>query len=730
MAVAASRRLTACAPRRGLKGGSVRARAPHASAPLRTAAFAMAAEGSRRRGHDEAAELLRGLSAACTPEWAHVAPRGGGGADADATFAITSGWSQRAPADGGKRSFARTFAASAGGAALETTAPTSAELPAVELRCPSPSGDRVFVLRKAGEGGKRVAQLWGKCGLEWEVEVPEALHGAPCGGEPFGGADWAPDESAVAYAADAPRDKRDAFRADAPAAVGGEAAPAQVQGRTWEPTPAYAPDWGEAQAGTRRAAVFVAEAATGAVAPLAAPPEAAGGTRASAAQPVWTSAAGLAFTAWEHPDGHRPGLAHCFNRKSAVCWAPSPHAAGREEGAAEAALVAQPGGSGASPVVSADGTRLYFLSHARALETGCHMARPDLCSVPWEGGDEAAAAARAAAGATIETVALSSSSDDDADELAALGGLWLTRLRRWNLCMKGWLVATTQWRAAKRVVAIELATGTTHLLPSPAEALGGAEFAPFSEDGSDGENACSVDLLFGASSADCSAAAAFVAAVSTPAAPPRLVVLVAAPAGSDVAWSWEPLTEAQRSTPALTRAAEASWRVLQIPPPSGSPDTDCGSVVLLTPPGGVTATRGIVLLPHGGPHTAAPTAYIMSAAMFAQMGYAVAMPNYRGSFGYGDDFLTALPGNVGETDVRDCMAGLRVCAQALGAEDKPAVVWGGSHGGFLGGHLLGQHPEAFAAAALRNGVVRVCVCVCVCVCVHFHLELTWVFRSL
>ncbi len=39
-------------------------------------------------------------------------------------------------------------------------------------------------------------------------------------------------------------------------------------------------------------------------------------------------------------------------------------------------------------------------------------------------------------------------------------------------------------------------------------------------------------------------------------------------------------------------------------------------------------------------------------------------------------------------------------------ESRVAVV-GGSHGGFLAGHLVGQHPTRFRAAALRNPVLDI-----------------------
>jgi acylaminoacyl-peptidase len=78
--------------------------------------------------------------------------------------------------------------------------------------------------------------------------------------------------------------------------------------------------------------------------------------------------------------------------------------------------------------------------------------------------------------------------------------------------------------------------------------------------------------------------------------------------------------------------------------------------------------------------------------------------NYRGSTGFGQDAVESLTGNIGKNDVEDCMKLVKMCiSQGVINEDKITVV-GGSHGGFLAAHLIGQHPNVFKAAALRNPV--------------------------
>ena len=46
-------------------------------------------------------------------------------------------------------------------------------------------------------------------------------------------------------------------------------------------------------------------------------------------------------------------------------------------------------------------------------------------------------------------------------------------------------------------------------------------------------------------------------------------------------------------------------------------------------------------------------------------------------------------------------------ASAGGVDESQLAVMGGSHGGLLTGHLVGQHPERFRCASLRNPVMDV-----------------------
>jgi len=82
------------------------------------------------------------------------------------------------------------------------------------------------------------------------------------------------------------------------------------------------------------------------------------------------------------------------------------------------------------------------------------------------------------------------------------------------------------------------------------------------------------------------------------------------------------------------------------------------------------------------------------------------MVNYRGSTGFGQRDLESLTGKVGKQDVEDCMAALHHVLGLGDFDERRLGVVGGSHGGFLTAHLIGQYPHVFRAAAMRNPVTN------------------------
>lgn len=62
----------------------------------------------------------------------------------------------------------------------------------------------------------------------------------------------------------------------------------------------------------------------------------------------------------------------------------------------------------------------------------------------------------------------------------------------------------------------------------------------------------------------------------------------------------------------------------------------------------------ILYTPHGGPHADSYNCFLLSRVLFLAQGYAIMMPHFRGSNGYGLDFTNSLLGHAGEYDVEDC----------------------------------------------------------------------------
>ncbi len=111
----------------------------------------------------------------------------------------------------------------------------------------------------------------------------------------------------------------------------------------------------------------------------------------------------------------------------------------------------------------------------------------------------------------------------------------------------------------------------------------------------------------------------------------------------------------------------------------------------------------LILQIHGGPYGRFSDTFNSRAQIFASNGYAVLMPNPRGSTGYGHTFTTANVGEWGGNDFKDIMAGVdAVIAKGI-ADEQRLVVMGGSYGGFMTFWTITQ-TERFRAAIGHAGI--------------------------
>ncbi len=119
----------------------------------------------------------------------------------------------------------------------------------------------------------------------------------------------------------------------------------------------------------------------------------------------------------------------------------------------------------------------------------------------------------------------------------------------------------------------------------------------------------------------------------------------------------------------------------------------------LTLPKGVAAKNlPAIIIPHGGPWARDSWGYNPLAQFFANRGYAVLMPNFRGSTGYGKKFLDA--GNLewGRKMQDDVTWGEKYLIAEGIADPKHIGIMGGSYGGYATLAGVAFTPDIYAAA--------------------------------
>uniref|UniRef100_A0A0X3PQQ3 Acylamino-acid-releasing enzyme n=2 Tax=Schistocephalus solidus TaxID=70667 RepID=A0A0X3PQQ3_SCHSO len=117
-----------------------------------------------------------------------------------------------------------------------------------------------------------------------------------------------------------------------------------------------------------------------------------------------------------------------------------------------------------------------------------------------------------------------------------------------------------------------------------------------------------------------------------------------------------------------------------------------------------TSPLGLIVLPHGGPHSNFSTEWLGLVTAFVASGFACLLVNYRGSTGYGNASVHCLPGQCGILDVADCVQATKEAQARL--PGLPTLLMGGSHGGFLVLHLAGRHGDLYRAVVARNPVTN------------------------
>jgi dipeptidyl aminopeptidase/acylaminoacyl peptidase len=112
----------------------------------------------------------------------------------------------------------------------------------------------------------------------------------------------------------------------------------------------------------------------------------------------------------------------------------------------------------------------------------------------------------------------------------------------------------------------------------------------------------------------------------------------------------------------------------------------------------------LIVMVHGGPTDQNFASFELDVQFFTSRGYAVLLPNYRGSSGYGRAYRNALRGNWGIYDVQDSVSGARALADQGRVDGERMVIMGGSAGGYAVLKILEDYPGLFKAGVCRYAV--------------------------
>ncbi|NXT50342.1 ACPH enzyme, partial [Pluvianellus socialis] len=630
---------------------------------------------------EEVAELYRelsrhpGLKAACLgPD---VTTQYGG-----KYCSLYTEWSQRDLERGEHIKFCRQYLIFHDGSSIVYSGPAStcSEIKDELLSRESPSGALKAVLRKVhskeNKEEKQFLEVWDQnCKVKSIDLTALDKHGTVYDDDHFGCLAWSHSETHLLYVAEKKRPKAESFfqskapelsassedtgrpeKADVPLKVGSphpRAGGGQRGGRGADRVVpqgeqfVYHEDWGEALSKRSVPVLCVMDVEASSVSVLEGVPE-----HLSPGQAFWSpDDTGVVFVGW-WPEPFRLGLQHCTNRRSALFYVDL------TSGACE--QLSQNNVAVWSPRLSPDRCRIVYLENDAL---GPHQQCSRLRLYDWytkESSTVLAAVPRQAWGAFPGIYC------------GALPGLcWAADSRR--------LLLDTVQRSQQDVFVVDTVTGSTTSLTADAP------------QGSWSVLTIDRDIL--------------VARFSTPSCPHTLKVAVLPGAGLEAQVRWVCLQDAP-PVPGIT------WgiRTLQPPPEQEHPQyggLDFDAILLRPSEGSATQKRPLVVMPHGGPHSVFTAGWMLYPAALCRVGFAVLLVNYRGSLGFGQDSVNSLPGNVGTQDVHDVQLCVKRVLQEESLDAGRVALVGGSHGGFLACHLLGQFPDTYHACVVRNPVVNI-----------------------
>ena len=160
----------------------------------------------------------------------------------------------------------------------------------------------------------------------------------------------------------------------------------------------------------------------------------------------------------------------------------------------------------------------------------------------------------------------------------------------------------------------------------------------------------------------------------------------------------------------ITRANDALFAGISMAEPEPVSYTGAGGAQIqmwiVKPPGFDSAKKyPLVFWVHGGPQGAFMDAwsYRWNAQLWAAQGYVLAMPNPRGSTGFGQKFVDEISRDWGGKVFADLMAGLSYMEHQPYVDAKRMAAAGASYGGYMMNWFEG-HTDKFKTIVTHDGV--------------------------
>ncbi|XP_071498131.1 acylamino-acid-releasing enzyme-like [Diadema antillarum] len=570
----------------------------------------------------------------------------------DHIFSVHTTWSQRDLERVTNIKFGRTYLATITDASRDVTDVTdlgnNIELNSEQMVRWSPSGKLKAVLRavkdKKGDE-KQYLEVWNNLHKKHNINLTALdKHGKVADDGEFGCLEWSSDETRLLYVAEKKQAKASSYFE--------KPKDADPAGGTKDDSDSnkgdqflYRQEWGELLTGRHWPVACILDLQTETVTVPDGQPAA-----VSAGQAVWTpDDSGIVFVGWQN-EPYRVGLIYCSNRKGAI------YHLDLENGVCKPISVTDQ--SVSSPRFNPDGSALVYLRNSCH---GPHRKCEQLMVCEWSS-KETRVGVDIVQSPTVAN---------------PFPGLYVASLGRGCWLDSETLIMSSMWRSSKAMITVNIRTGEVTRVT----------------DDSQFRSWTFCDHLEGL----------VLAYRSSPVTSGQLVLGTLPRNGKATSPVWKPLHEA------CVNFSDLEWSVIQLQPQSKEGRDLDFEAIIMKPAADSSSPRKppLIVWPHGGPHSAYAGDYFLFPTAFCRLGFVIALVNYRGSVGFGQASVDSLPGHVGTNDVQDVQTTAEEILKRGWADPEQVVVSGGSHGGFLSTHMIGQYPDFYKACVTRNPVTDI-----------------------